>query len=294
MTLQPPSPADRDFDGAAEVPIEIAYDGPDYRGEMSASQLSTVLEGASEYAQALIGVRGLDTASRARFKVRAFDSGSFDVNLILQVMGVAKEFLETAAILGGGFAWWHTHMRLVVVSIEHQPDRGTVQVTLQSGEVQEWTETQWLLYNNARARKAIRKMLRPLREGATSMRVIEPQAEITLRPADVERFDDLPPTGPIVSRMTVAAVPDTVRFDPSRPWRLDSKALGGFTAIIEDRSFLQGIELNRIRVGKNDTFVLSVRAEADPSRDSRVHYFVERVVEHIPGGEQHELPGGTP
>lgn len=293
MTLLPPPPSVRDFEDAAEVPIDIAYDGPDYQGEMSASQLATVLEGASDYAQALLGARGLEEASRARFKVRSFDAGSFDLNLILQVVGVAKEFLEAAAILGGGFAWWYVHMRTVVVSIEHQPDRGAVLVTLQGGEVLEWTESQWLLYNNARARKAIRKMLRPLREGATSMRVIEPGAVITLVPSDVERFDDLPPSGPIVSRMTVAAVPDTVRFDPSRPWRLDSKSLGGFTAIIEDRAFLQGIELNRIRVGKNDTFVLSVRVEADPSRDARVHYFVERVVEHIPGGEQHELPGGT-
>lgn len=293
MTVQPPPTPDRIFAAAAEVPIEIAYDGPDYQGEMSASQLATVLEGASEYAQTLIGVGGLEDANRARFKVRSFDSGSFDLNLILQVVGVAKEVLEAAAVLGGGYAWWYKNMRTVVVSIEHQADRGTVLVTLQGGEVQEWTETQWLLYNNARARKAIRKMLRPLREGATSMRIVEPAAQITLEPQDVERFDDLPPSGPEVQRLTVAAVPDTVRFDPSRPWRLDSKALGPFTAIIEDRSFLQGIELNRIRVGKNDTFVLGVRAESDPSRDARVHYFVERVIEHIPGGEQHELPGGS-
>ena len=290
-------PADERSDASANPPsaefhFELAYEGPEYEGEMPAGELASVLEGLTEYTQALLSSRSLGDAAQAHVKVRSFSSGSFDIQLVLEVLNSAQGAFVAAGMFGGAFAFWWKNMRRRVKSFEHLADRGTVRVTFQDDETIELSEAEWKLYNDKRARHAVRKMLRPLRDGATKMTVTEPHGQYQVDAPDVGRFDELPAEGVQIQRFSVAAVPDTIRFDPTKTWRLDSKEIGGFTAIIEDREFLQGIELNRVRVGKYDTFELGMRSEIDPARDSKPHYFVERVIRHTPGGEQDELPDG--
>lgn len=276
----------------AEFPFELAYDGPEYQGEMPAGELASVLEGLAEYTQALLSSRSLGNATKANVKVKAFSASSFDIQLVLEVMNSAQGAFLAAGMFGGAFAFWWKNMRRRVKNFEHLADRGTVKVTFQDDETIEISEAEWKLYNDKRARQAIRKILRPLRERATKLTVIEPHGQYQVDAPDVGRFDELPAEGIQVLRFEVAAVPDTIRFDPAKTWRLDSKEVGGFMAIIEDKEFLQGIELNRVRVGKYDTFELGMRSEFDPARDTKPHYFVERVIKHIPGGEQDALPSG--
>jgi hypothetical protein len=294
LTDSPDERSGEDADGrAAEFHFELAYDGPEYQGEMSAGELASVLEGLTEYTQSLLSSRSLGNATKAQVKVRSFTKSSFDIQLVLEVMNSAQGVFVAAGMFGGAFAFWWKNMRRRVKSFEHLADRGTVMVTFQDDETIEISEAEWKLYNDRRARQAVRKILRPLRDGATKMTVIEAQGRYQVDAPDVGRFDELPAEGVEIQRFTVAAVPDTIRFDPTKTWRLDSKEMGGFTAIIEDKAFLQGIELNRVRVAKYDTFELGMRSEFDPTRDAKPHYYVERVINHIPGGEQDELPDGA-
>ncbi len=275
------------------IPIELEYDGPAYQGEMSALELSTVLQGVAEYGMALASSGALGPSPKVRTVVRDFAPGSFDFTALIEVLGQVKETYVVMA--GAGFAWWWQRMRHVVSDFEHLADRGMVKVTFTDGSCEEWTEAQWKLFKDRRARRAIAKIVSPLKSKATRLRVRTPwDTDVTYTKDDAPHFEEPAPEAPAPETRTVLAYPEAVNFDPAKPWRLWTQAYGAFSARIEDRAFLSGVERGKVRVGKTDSFKLQVREEFDGREGSGPRYYIEQVIEHSRGAVQDGLPEAEP
>ena len=272
----------------AEHSVAIVFDGPEHQGVMSADQLAAVLTGVVEYSQVVAAASRTARPGATDVKVIALTKSSFEIGLILQYAAAAVGVLGG---LGTFFRFWWKNMRRAVVDFVPQPERRTVKVTFASGEVEEWPEGDWKVFSNAKARRSIQRMLRPFACGATSMKILDGGQEVLLlEAAQVVDFDELPPSGPEVTRQTITAFPDTVRFDPEKTWRVSTSVRGFFSAVIEDKSFLQDIALGRISIGKNDVFTLGIRIEGQEGGGEKPKYFIEKVIQYYPGGEQDSLP----
>ena len=269
----------------ARVPIRLIYDGPGYDGEMPLDQLAVALSGLDDYLHALVTSRAFGDEAEAQPKVTAVSSGSFDINVLLEL---GAWIPGTLAVIGGGFAFYWKNMRRRMNDFEYLPSRDMYKVEFIDGEVDEWTPYQFRLYKSGVGRRGVRRMVQPLKEGAQTVRVITPGQSIEVPAIEADRFDDPAPDVPEAQHFVVTAVPDTVRFDLTKPWRLDSRTLGPFGATIEDKEFLRRVEAGTTLVGKHDVFTLQMRAELQG--DERPRYYVEQVLNHDHGAEQPELP----
>jgi len=272
--------------------IGLAFDGPDYQGTMAADELGQVLIAFSEYAQAVADT--VDFGNPIEIRVSAFKGGSFDTIL---------EFVRSTALAGVSatfvfkvFKFYWQNIRNVAKDFEHIPDRGIVKVTFNSGEVMEMTEDEWRLFNNGRVRKALGKIIRPLRSGATSLVLTSGADRLEILATDVDALKSLTAPQPTTTLREVWAQPDTVRFDPTKRWRLNAVGLGpsSFVAGFEDESFKSDLATGRVTVGKNDQFKLRVRVETEETEDGpHESYFIEKVLEHTPGATQFALPSAV-
>jgi len=288
----PPDPPDNAIDEGVSLPFVLEYDGPGYAGEMSALRLSTVLQGLDDYGHALQATGALGADTKVRTIVRDFDEGSFDFTALVLILGVVRDVALIAATLGTGFGFWWRHMRRNVTGFIHLAEHGTVQVNFGDGESLELTEAQWKLLNDQRARKAIGKITSPLRDEGVTLTVTTPWDDhVTYTHDDAVAFEEPVQDAPPPERRTVLAYPETVSFDPGKAWRLWTSTLGSFSARIEDVQFVIGVDAGSVRVGKTDSFTLALRIEEGRHDGDRPRYFIERVIEHTAGAEQHGLPG---
>lgn len=271
--------------------IELEFDGPDYAGQMPAFLLAEVLQGLGEYAQELATSGVLGEGVSARAVVKDFDEGSFDFIAVIEaVLGVIRD--QAILIAGAGFAFWWRYMRLTVENFEHDAERGVVKVWLRNGDVVEMTEQEWRLFNSRRARRAIGRIVSPMRRPGTTMIARTPwDGEVRFTSKDADAFQEPAEEEVAVpTRRTVIAFPDTVSFDPAKQWRLVSSGMGSFTAAVEDANFVREIDAGRVRIGKLDSFKLALRVEPSGRDDKKDRYFIERVIEYFPGAEQDALP----
>lgn len=226
-------------------------------------------------------------------KVRAFEQGSFTIQAVLDFLGSnGPQILATASAVGIAFRFYWKHMRKVPAHVEHVPDLGIVRVRWVDGEVSELSEEQWRLYQNRRAKKALRRLVEPLRSGGATTMTLKSGGETAQVPAsDAAKFDVPESVAEQPQRYEVWAEPDTVSFDPDKKWRLHSRDLGSFTATITDPKFNEDLATGRATIGKTDVFRLAIRTEVSEVDDSvRRQHFVEQVIEHIRGAQQDALP----
>lgn len=270
--------------------LRLVYDGDDYQGEMNAAELAGVIRSVNDLAQAITGSGDLAGMSRPRIRVRPFQEGSFGWDTVIELLGPGGLIVGGGGLVGASFRFYWKNMRRVVASHTYHPDRETHEVILINGEVMEWTEQEWQLYNNRRAKRAARGIAAPLRNGA-SLRIEAGQRSDVVPAADAHLFE--PPEEPNTwtDHFDTWATPDTVSFDPSRKWRLTSRDVGAFSAAIQDRQFLENVALGRVRIGKNDGFKLGMRTVTTEDDDGvqKRQWFVERVIEHRQGEEQDAL-----
>lgn len=270
--------------------LRLVYDGDEYQGEIGAAELAEVIRSLHELAQAISGSGDLAEMSRPRVRVKPFEEGSFGIEAIIDAIGPGGGLLGIAGAVGGSFAFYWKNMRRVVARYVHHPEDGTYEVTLVNGETMQWTEQEFQLYRNRRAKKAAHGIAAPLRNGA-SLRVETTSTTDEIPAEDAYKFD--PPDEPDseTDHFDVWATPDTVSFDPDKKWRLTSGEMGSFTAAIEDKRFLENVALGRVRIGKNDSFKLGIRTVTTDGNDGKPkrQWFVERVIEYHQGAEQDAL-----
>lgn len=285
MTNREALPIDGPEAGSLEFKVE--YEGPGYVGRMEAREVSSVISAMVDYAEGSLKAVA-DGGVSARIEIAAFKSGSFDIIAIVH----EAHWLLTTACGAGFFRFWWKNMRKVVASARPL-DSGGWEVTMKSGEVMHWTSAQWRAWNDRRFKKSVGKFVEPLRKGATWARFrLGGEPALSVSAADADRLVPMLEPEVRVERFTAWAQPAVVAFDPTRQWRL--KLFGeGITAKIEDKAFLEGVALGKVRIGKNDKFFLAFRIERETDPDgvvSKRKAFVERVIEYSPGAEQGELP----
>jgi len=284
-------PPDRTQPGE-DARLTLSYDGTDYQGEMPAPELSAVLASLTDLAQGLSAADALGGGNRPRVRVQAFREGSFDIAAIVEAIGPGGYVVSGAGFLGAGFTFWWKNMRRVVVDAKHDADRGMWLVTMRSGEILDWTEEEWRIYNNKRIKQAVKGIAAPLRNGA-SLTLETPAETVTVPASDAHLFEteeeDEP--APEERRFETWVFPDTVSFNPDTKWRLWSRDTGSFAATIEDTRFADDVHLGRVRIGRNDSFKVALRSVTArvEHEKPRPRWFVERVIEHHPGAEQREL-----
>jgi len=276
------------------VGFRVEYEGPEFQGEMSARLMADVLGAMADYADSVVRAAS-DGEVKSTLKVQATETGSFDiVAFIVANWGVIGGGGGTLSLGGLAFGFWWKNMRKAVVEYEVLSD-GSVRVTMRDGEVMEWTAAQWKLWNDKRARRALGRILEPLDKGATEVRAeLGGEEPLVVTPADVDGLRPEIFEEDKVEHHTVWATPTVVAFDPSGAWRLDTES-GGIKPRIEDKKFLSDVAFGRVRVGRNDRFHLAVRHEWTEDLDgeaSNSRTYIERVILHIPGAEQDELPTG--
>ena len=257
---------------------------------MSARDLGGVLESLSDFVQTVSHDLGAPTAPTV--KVRAFQEGSFTIQTVLDFLGAnGPSAAALASGVGIAFRFYWKNMRRVPAEVEHIPDLGIVRVKWVDGEVSELTEIEWRLYQNKRAKKALRRVVAPLRSGATRMRLDAGGEASEVPAAEVASFEEPPTANEQTLRYEVWAEPDTVSFDPDKKWRLQSRDLGSFTATIADPRFQENVATGRVTIGKTDVFRLAIRTEVSELGDSvKRHHFIERVIDHHRGAQQDALP----
>ena len=285
MTNGEALPIDGPKAGALEFKVE--YEGPGYVGRMEARELSSVISAMVDYAEGSLKAVA-DGGVSARIEIAAFESGSFDIIAIIY----EAQWLLTTACGAGFFRFWWKNM-LKVVANARPLDSGDWEVTMKSGEVMHWTNAQWRAWNDRRFKKSVGKFVEPLRKGATRAHFrLGDEPALSVSAADADRLAPMPEPEAHVERFTAWAQPAVVAFDPTRQWRLNLPK-EGITAKIEDKTFLEDVALGRIRIGKNDKFLLAFRIEWETDSDgveSKRKAFVERVIKYSPGAEQDELP----
>jgi len=262
------------------LPVELKFTGEKYQGVMPARELSEVLDGFDKFAHALSAASGADEID---VKVHALKEASFDIALLLDVAGNAGLGVILWSIVT---AWWKVAFRRVT-NAKHDAQTGMVGITFTDGGYAEVPEAAWRLLNDREAKRAMRKITGPLRRGADKLVITGLEAEPrTILPSEAVGMDDDPePVVPTV--FTTAATVDTLRFKSAKYWRLDTD-MGTIGATIEDEAFLTSLKRGT-RVGENDVFTVRMRAETDPDR-GHTKYFVEKVMNHVPGPEQEILP----
>ena len=278
----------RDLPGVERSEFSVKYDGDEYEGEMSARELAVALQGMADFADGVAAAKS-DGKSKVRLKVQAAEKGSFDIVALVEVLtgpGIG-------AFLAVAFKFYWQHMRKRVKSATYIPEHDVWEVTFLGGELVHMSPEEWRLWNNKRARKAIGRIAAPLRSGARSLTVRVADAEpLEVDAVDAERLTEPPVAESFDRRFEVSAWPDTVTFDPEKTWRMTTRE-GSMSAIIEDQEFLQNVANGRVRIGVNDTFRLAVRrewVETDEGEETKVRYFIERVINHEPGATQDVLP----
>ncbi|MBB1512024.1 hypothetical protein H5399_05315 [Tessaracoccus sp. MC1627] len=273
-----------------ESEFSVKYDGDEYEGEMSARELASALQGMADFADG-VAAAASDGKSKVRVKVQATETGSFDIVALVEVLtgpGIG-------AAVAYAFRFYWMHMRKRVKAATYVAEHDTWEVVFLGGEVVHFTQEEWRLWNNKRARKALGRIAAPLRSGARSLTVKAADAEpLKVEAVDAERLSEPPSAEPRDRRFEVSAWPDTVAFDPAKTWRMITPD-GSLSATIEDREFLQSVATGHVRVGVNDVFRLAVRrewVETDEGDEAKVRHFIEKVIGHEPGAEQDELPPG--
>lgn len=304
-----------------EVPFRIEFSGPGLEGRMSANEVAGVLKAMDAYAKTLLNV-AQQTLSEGkwqgknkpnielrpiRVEVTAFRSGSFDIVTMIQanptLLGL---ILGLGGGVGGAFAFWWKNMRKRVVNAKPLPSGGW-EVTMLSGEVMHWSELQWRAWNNKRIKKYVSELVEPLRGQtatmlcpsrgqATSARIFLGSSEpLVVHAEKVGMLEPEDESSDEVERFSMWATPGSVSFDPTGSWSLAPKSGGRKLSVkIEDKAFLEKVALGQARIGKNDSFHVAVRKEPQPDGENgkpkRPKFFVERVIEHLQGAEQDELP----
>lgn len=279
-----------------EIDVRLHYAGRAVDGRMDAQQLATSLTGLTELIDAVSDSDVWPTGMRPTLYVSDTRKGSFEIVAVLQWLwensGHLSDLLAGVGMIGALFAWTKNHARKRIKDFEHIPDRDAVKVTFTDGEVVELTQAQWKLVNDARARRALRKLLSPLEpDSVDSLKLTVGPEQAVFTPEDKKNLEEPTSSHERVQRYETTAQPARVDFDSSKSWRLHTLD-GELSATIEDRDFIRKVETSRIRLSRSDKLKIRVRVElsSSPTKGDTERRFIERVIDYEPGAVQDELP----
>lgn len=298
----------------AETEFSIVYDGPALtEGRIPVRDLAPSLFALGELfteANRIVNPGGVDVA----LEIRATDTGSFDVHLVLTTLGQGITDLfsgdEVTAlvnfkdlIIGGAFGlfWLVRFIRRRRITNREPVGDGNVRVTLTDGTSVEIPARTLDLYGSVRVRQSAREVVAPLdRTGIDAIEFREEDQEVTVSIArdEVDAFevsadestDELlaEETGDIA--LTIENIPLT---HPQDAWRFNDGERG-FRAAMEDPGFAERVAGGAEVFRSGDILVSRVRRRQFRTQAGRLRneWTVLSVDRHIAAGPPPpQLPG---
>jgi hypothetical protein len=294
----------------AETAFRIAYDGPALEsGTMPVRDLAPALLALGNlFAEASQVV--YPRSAPVALNIKATETGSFDVHLILQAEDLWDQFVDmfgsdavTALVnlktlIAGGaisvFGLIKTFRGRAIQKEERASTPGHVRVTVDETTIEIPADLA-KLYRRISIRKKARDVVAPLsREGVDEVRIEERRnapPRLVITKDDVRSYEEAATDeGDVINdeirEMTYQVA--GVSFEEGHKWRLSEGAVT-IWATIEDEAFLHDVHNNRERFGRGDLLRCQVRVvQKQRAGKLTTEYYVIRVLKHIQG---HMQPG---
>lgn len=288
--------------------MTLEYQGPAVEsGTMDVRQLAPALVATADLmreAHALLGVQG----PVPDVQVQAMRPGSFIVDLLVADPKLGQQIADfltgktsQATINLGAMvemvvgsvqlvAWLRN--RRIARTEEIVP--GRVRVTMADGTTLEIPPETLRLALEAEYRRHLQAMVGPLaaQAGVTGLIVRTENASTTLTEPDAPAFEVPPAIQEDLgeSETVVVLRPVNVAFAEGNKWRFTDGETT-FYAAIQDRGFMQSVDLGTERFAKNDMLRVQLRTHQTRGADGDLHTerIVTRVLEHISGAVQLDL-----
>ncbi len=293
----------------AETQFGIAYDGPAVAtGRMPVRELAPALLALGDLFAEASRVVYPDRKPVA-LSIEATEEGSFLVRLILEAEGAWDELVDIFGsdamnalmnlkefVIGGAGVFWLIQRvaRGRGVRAEN-PIQGHVRLTLNDGTTLEIPSEVWLMYKRVSIRRKAREVIAPLgREGIEQVRFGEAPThapDVVVEKDDLPAYEALPEDEDTLldeEREMVVEIAAPA-FVEGYKWRL-SDGSRTFFATVEDRAFLERVEMGRESFRKGDMLRCRMRIVQKRTPEGlRTDYYIGEVIEHIPRQTQLSL-----
>lgn len=278
----------------------------------SGSALETGRMPVKDLAPALLAISGaFQEMQRIKFpdqppislEINSTKKGSFIVELLLTN---GKDFLsqmvdlltckESDALLNlieltTIFGTMYKLIRSKYKKEEKQPD-GKTKITIDNGETIVLDDSDIKIYRSIEFRTHIKNSVSPLEnEGVNQIEFSSKKTEtITIVKNDLKSFD-VPPIKDEILEPTVSVLYLqllNVAFEHGK-WKF-SNGTNQFFATIEDEDFMDSVKQGKRKFSTSDRLKVRLRTEQKATSSGlKTDFFIEKVLEHVPGAIQLEL-----
>lgn len=171
-------------------------------------------------------------------------------------------------------------------------DEGQIKINFSDGTSIVISQPVFELYMNVEVRQAIHDTLEPLDSGVEKIELYaqDEKPRIQISESDYKAFS-VPKVKdkelePVVSEVYLQIV--NVAFEHGK-WKFYN-GTNSFFAKIEDKDFISSVERNEYQFGSTDSLKVRLRTEQFMTEGGlKSEFFIEKVLEHIPGAKQIEL-----
>jgi hypothetical protein len=277
----------------------LTYDGPALAtGRMPVRELAPSLLALGElFQEANVIVDPL--AAPVRLEVRAFERGSFGVDLhVVAEIGdfLSRPGVQQAALLIGlivdssqGLLAFLRWLRGQQIISRADAGEGNTRIEDNQGNVVIIRDSVVTLYDDPRARNLASEVVRPLKDpGIDELRIERPNADpLTLRDDETEAFDAPIPEETLTEQeLVLFVIVEVAVFTRGNKWKFSVGGMAPFWATVEDEGFWDRVEGRRDLFGYRD--LLHVRISMRQKRGAKgaldTEWRVLEVLNHIRGG----------
>lgn len=290
----------------AQYEMSIRYAGEALEdGRMPIKDLAPALLAISGALQEIQRIKDPNQPTLA-VDIKATKKGSFIVDLILangpDVFSRAVDLLtsrDTEAFLNlvGYGSLFFAMFKLIKSKTkkEEKLESGQTKITLDNGETVIMGDSDLQVYRSVEFRTQIRQAVTPLeKEGIDSIEFSSEKIEkLKITKSDVKSFDvpnikdeEMPSSTSIIYVQLL-----NVAFEHGK-WRFFDGS-SKFFATIEDEGFMEAVTKGTQQFSTNDRLKVKLRTEQKmTARGLESEFYIEEVLEHIPGAVQLELDFG--
>ncbi|KST78414.1 hypothetical protein AAAQ13_01945 [Lactococcus lactis subsp. lactis] len=290
----------------AQYEMSIRYAGEALEdGRMPIKDLAPALLAISGALQEIQRIKDPNQPTLA-VDIKATKKGSFIVDLILangpDVFSRAVDLLtsrDTEAFLNlvGYGSLFFGMFKLIKSKTkkEEKLESGQTKITLDNGETVIMGDSDLQVYRSVEFRTQIRQAVTPLeKEGIDSIEFSSEKIEkLKITKSDVKSFDvpnikdeEMPSSTSIIYVQLL-----NVAFEHGK-WRFFDGS-SKFFATIEDEGFMEAVTKGTQQFSTNDRLKVKLRTEQKmTARGLESEFYIEEVLEHIPGAVQLELDFG--
>lgn len=292
----------------AKYNLSIRYAGDEVeQGRISIDQLAPSLLALSKTFKDIQKI--LNPAEQPiSLDITATQKGSFVVDLILasgpDLLKQAFDILtskqsQSLEALGFYVTTFAGSINLIIKSYHKKiksketENDGQVKINFFDGTNIVIPESVFALYTNVEVRQSIHDTLQPLDSGVEKIELYtqdKQQPHIQISSSDYKAFS-VPKVKdkelePVVSEVYLQIV--NVAFEHGK-WKFYN-GTNSFFAKIEDKDFINSVERNEYQFGSTDSLKVRLRTEQFMTESGlKSEFFIEKVLEHIPGAKQIEL-----